>query len=259
MDKPCCDHITSLTQYHKSVNDLTRPLIFLGTCSTMVKQIEACREAGIEIHGIIDSDYYIRPDNHLHKPEVAHFEGLPVVAGFDLFDDPRMAWVYRERYNFHNCVNHVPSVSKVDQRNSGKRQMVCDLIKQHRLSTTNIVHPKAAVSKTTRFGCDNFVDAGVVIEPNCVMGNCNNFFAQSFVGYSMKLGDFNVVQTGAMIGYDSEVQDHCYFATNSKALKHKVTYRTGTVVQEGIYLKRGTKENEVISHKSEGRVKSMIM
>lgn len=224
------------------INDNSKPLIFLGSNSAMAKQFDICDLTGIKIAGIIDSDYWGNTDE-LH--------GVKVIDGFNNVGK------YRDDYNFFIGSNWIPVQEAVHIRNAEKRKMIMNLVEDQKLSMISLVHPDATISPRSTIGKGCYVDAGVVIEPNCVIGNYNHFYALCFIGHNMTIGNNCVIQRQCMVAHDAIMEDDCYFGLMSKAVKTKCVWRKGTFVQEGIYIKRGTSENEIVTADSKPRVRSM--
>lgn len=224
------------------INDNNKPLIFLGSNSAMAKQFDICDLMGIEIAGIIDTDYYGNTEE---------LYGVKVIDSFDNLDS------YKQDHNFFVASNWIPVQEQVHVRNIEKREMIKTLVKKKELSVISLVHPDASISPRSSIGRNCYIDAGVVIEPHCQIGDYNMFYALAFIGHNMIIGNNCVIQRQCMIAHDCVMEDDCYFGLMSKAVKTKCVWRKGTFVQEGIYIKRGTKENEIVTAKSKPRVRSM--
>lgn len=59
---------------------------------------------------------------------------------------------------------------------------------------TNIIHPKATVSKITKIGNGNIILAGATINAN------------------VSLGNNNIINSNVLIDHDSEIGNHCHIA-----------------------------------------------
>jgi hypothetical protein len=96
-----------------------KPLILLGTNIALYKQIEVCENNGIEIAGIIDSDYFGNTEK---------FCGQTVIDTEESFKDLEKSSYYKENFNFFCAVNWSPELQSVQIRNREKRKKLIDMI-----------------------------------------------------------------------------------------------------------------------------------
>lgn len=225
------------------INDSSKPLVFLGSSGSMSKLFDICDLEGIKIQGIIDNDYYGNTES---------LEGIPVIDSFSNIEK------YKSSCNFFNAVNWVPASDTVSIRNKEKRNMILNLIKENSLPTISLIHKNACVSPRSQIGRGCFIDTSTIIEPNVVLGDYCNVYALAHIGHDMIIGKNCVFQRRTTVAQESTVEDNCFFSVNVKAIKSKVIWRHGTFIQEGIYIKRGTQENEVVTASSSPRVNSII-
>lgn len=213
-----------------------RPLIFLGSNSAIEIFSEICAENNIQVHGIIDSDYH----NNTKK-----LHGIPVIDSETSFSDPATAKYYRENFNFFCAVNWLPMQDSA--RNRNKRQALIALIQDHDLNTINLVDQRAKVSPTARLGKGIFIAEFVTVEPNVVIGDFTNIWTRSIIGHDSTLGRNCVVQRGCFMCGNITMGDDVYLSMQVSLFKPESVISSGTVVQECIYLRRGTVPNEIVS------------
>jgi hypothetical protein len=233
----------------QSVNDTSRPLIFLGSNLVMYKFTEVCDMLGIEVAGIIDQDY------HGNTKEICE---LPVLDSEASFQDPDLLDHYRNNFNFFCAVNWSPEKNPIAERNRRKRNMWLDTIRQHSLPCISIVDPDARISRRSTIGVGCFVDAHVMIEARTTVGNFTNIYYNTILGHDNHVGDNCVFQRQCILTGSNTVGNDCYFAPAVKFMKTGASAGANTFIQEGIYLRRGTVENEVVSEHggNQSRVKS---
>ena len=225
------------------INNNDKPLIFLGSCHVMEKFTDVCHENNIRVAGIIDSDY------HGNTKEICE---IPVIDNFDNIEK------YKDDYNFFCATNFVPLQDSVNVRNTQKRLSIIKMIKDHDLNCISLIHSKSAISRSATVGRGSFVDNMVVLEPKTSIGDHTQLYTFSMLGHGVKMGNNCVVQRKCLIAQDLTVEDNCVFAPNVNIVKRYITIKEGTFVQEGIYLKRGTQQGEVITATSSPRVNSII-
>lgn len=231
------------------INDSSKPLIFLGSNSIMYKFTEVCDIVGIKVAGLIDSDYHSNTE---------HICEVPVVDTERCFEDPAKLEHYRNNFNFFCAVNWLPEKTPVMERNKSKRLMLLELIQRYNLPCISIVDPDARISRRSKIGYGCFVDAHVMIEPRTTVGNFTNIYYNTILGHDNTVGDNCVFQRQVILTGGNAVGNNCYFAPAVKFMKFGAAAGNNTFIQEGIYLRRGTVENEVVSEHggNQSRVKS---
>jgi len=233
----------------QSVNDTNRPLIFLGSNLVMYKFTEVCDMLGIKVAGIIDQDYY---------GNTAEICELPVIDSELCFQDPVKLEHYRNNFNFFCAVNWSPEKNTVTQRNRNKRNMLLNLIEHYQLPCISIVDPDARISKRSSIGAGCFVDAHVMIESQTTVGDFTNIYYNTILGHHNTVGRNCVFQRQCILTGSNTVGNDSYFAPAVKFMKTGASAGANTFIQEGIYLRRGTVENEVVSEHAgnQSRVRS---
>jgi NDP-sugar pyrophosphorylase family protein len=224
------------------VNDTSRPLIFLGTNSNLYKYTEICALNGIEVAGIIDSDYYGNIDE---------YNGVKVIAADSIFDDHLQLEFYKKTYNFFCAVNWTPMQDEISKRNRNKRIAYLKTIIDKELSCISIIGPISFVSPSAKIGKGCFIDNMVHIESKVNIGNFVNVYAKTHIGHHANVSDNCVLQRMSVVPSESLLEKDVYFAPMVKALKDGATFGTNTFIHEGVYIRRGTLSNEVVSLQSE--------
>ena len=220
------------------INDLSRPVIFLGSNSLLYIVTEACEALGITVAGIIDRDYW---------GNTTHVCDVPVIDSEDSFNDPERLDYYQHNFNFFCAVNWMPEQNDIAVRNRQKRKYLLDVIDRCQLPCITIVDPTARISRHSTLGRGIFVDSGVTVNPHCHVGDFTNIYCNAFVGSNTHIGQNCVVQRECFITEACQVGNDCYFGLCSKALKVGARFGAGTFVHEAIYIRRGTLENEIVS------------
>jgi hypothetical protein len=231
------------------INNNQKPLIFIGSNAVMGKLLDICDEHGILVAGIIDNDYYGNQDS---------VNGVPVIDTEHSFNNLEKLNYYKDSFNFFCATNWTPLNDCVSVNNRDKRQRLLDTIKRHGLNCISLVSKSASVSSRSQIGRGSLIDVLAVIEPGVIVGNFTNIYAQALVGHGMKIGENCVIQRKSLVAQDSIVEDQCFFGPCVVAIKSKVIFRKNTFIQEGIYIKRGTVEDEIVTPKSKPRIGSLI-
>jgi carbonic anhydrase/acetyltransferase-like protein (isoleucine patch superfamily) len=214
-----------------------KPLILLGSNSVLYKQIEVCEDNGIEIAGIIDSDYFGNTERLCD---------LPIIDTEKSFNDPVKLNFYKQNFNFFCATNWVPFKDPVSIRNKEKRKNLIDMIDLLELDCINLIDKFARVSKYAKLGKGCFIDGNAMIEPGCIIHDFVNIYANCEVGDNANIGRNSVMQRGAGVGGGVTLENEVYFSAEVHAPKNNITFSQGTFIHEFVYIRRGTVPNEIV-------------
>jgi carbonic anhydrase/acetyltransferase-like protein (isoleucine patch superfamily) len=205
----------------------------------MEKYTDLCDDHDITIHGIIDSDYWGNTDSVC---------GVPVVDSEESFNDLDKLNYYRNNFNFFCATNWAPLPDSGSIRNREKRTKLINLIQQHSLNCITLVDTfSTKITKTLDIGHGVYIDGYVNIEPKVTIGNFTNIYSHAHIGHDSVIGKNCVVQRVACLASNCTVEDEVFMGISAKCFKSGATFGKGTFIHEGIYIRRGTVENEVVS------------
>ena len=217
------------------INDISRPLILLGSNSNIFKIYELCTSIGYTIAGIIDDDY----NGH------GEFNGISVIGTEqDLIDNTSD---YKEQYQFICATNWIPSNDAVYIRNQNKRSRQINLLDKLVLSVASIVSAHSQISVHSVIGKGVIIDAFSIIEPNVTIGNYTTIYANSYIGHHSTVGENTVIQRHCFITSDVTIENNVYFGLCSKICKSNTIISSNTFIHPGLMLLRSTATNEEIS------------
>ena len=219
------------------INMGNKPLILLGTNVALYKQIEVCENTGIEIAGIIDSDYFGNTEK---------FCGQNVIDTEESFKDLAKLSFYKENFNFFCAVNWSPELQPVQIRNREKRKKLIDMIDNLELNCINIIDKFARVSKYAKLGKGCFIDGNAMVEPEAVIGDFVSLYANCEVGDHANIGRNCVLQRGSAVAGHVTLENDVFFSAEVHATKPHMTFGQGTFLKEFVYIRRGTVPNEVV-------------
>jgi acetyltransferase-like isoleucine patch superfamily enzyme len=212
-----------------------KPIILLGSNAALAILQEHCEDRGVEIHGIIDSDYY---------NNTACLEGIPVIGDEDYLKDNLCK--LRKDFLFFLAVNWMPMPDAVTVRNRQKRHRWIDQIKELSLPCTNIVSDTAKISKSAKIGQNVFIGHFVVVEPRAVLADFSSVWDLGIVGHDCTIGENSTLQRGVCLSGNITVGQNAYLAPFCKVL-NSVTVANESQLQPGIVLLRDTRPGEVVS------------
>lgn len=228
------------------INDNSKPLIFIGSNSNLEKYIEVCDEHDIEIHGIMDSDYFGNTES---------LSGIPVIDSEHSFVDTSKAEYYRTNFNFFCATNWIPMKDPVSIRNKDKRLRLIELIKDHGLDCISLLEHQCKVSKFSTIGRGVYLDYLVLVSPNVSIGDFTCIYNGTSIGHHSTVGENCVIQGDSIIMSDCTVGNNVYCGTGVRALKSGIVIGDGTFVHEMVYLRRSTHADEtVVSYNTTPRV-----
>lgn len=220
------------------INDNSRPLIFLGSSHVMEKLVEVCDAFSITVAGIIDRDYY---------GNTVDLCGIPVIDSEDNFNNYASLENYKNNYNFFCATNWTRMDDPISLRNKQKRLDHIKLVRTLGLNCISLVDHTARISKYSQIGRGVFLDSHVLIEPRSTIGDFTSIFYNSMIGHHCTVGENCVFQRQCMLMGYNLVGENSYFSPAVKALKSGAEFGANTYIQEAIYIKRGTMEDETVS------------
>jgi len=218
-----------------------KPLIFLGSNIAISQFGETCKDLGIEVAGIIDSDYYLNTQL---------IDGIPVIDTEDSFKDPNKLEEYQKNYVFFCATNWIFGSDTITVRNREKRHKLLNLIDQLSLPCVNLIDPRAKVHSSTKLGKGIYIDSFAIVDPGVSIDDFTNVYAFSGLGHGSSYGRNCVIQRHISITGGVTLEDNVFLGTACKILKTNSILKENTFVHEGVFLKRSTIANEVISNQS---------
>ena len=211
-----------------SVNDTSRPLIFLGSNSNIHKLAELAQACGVRVLGMIDDDYR----------GAGEYQGIPVIGGqadVDEFKDCQ--WIC--------ATNWTPDADSA--RNRLKRAGQLALMNQSQLRLATLIHPMSVVSAHANVGAGTVVYAFATVEPRVRVGQHTILYDYSVVGHDCTIGNNVVAQRQVLVTSSVTVEDNVYLGMCSRLCRSHVTVSQGTFVHPNIMLLRGTEPGETVS------------
>lgn len=207
----------------------------------MYKLAGICEDHGIAVAGIIDSDYYGNTDQVCE---------IPVLDSESSFDNPEKLAYYRENYSFFCATNWIPESNPVAVRNREKRQRLINLIESKNLNCISLVDRDARILKYAEIGRGVFLDAHVMIEVKSKVGDFVNIYYNTLIGHDNVIGKNSVFQRQCILTGNNIVEEDVFFGVAVKALKPGAVFKRNSFIHEGIYIRRGTATDEVVSMNS---------
>lgn len=97
----------------------------------------------------------------------------------------------------------------------------------------NLIHPSAVVSNYTKLGEGNIICAGVVINPECEMGNHSHINIGSTLGHDVLMLDYVTVMPGSKISGNVNLKSKSMVGTGATIIQ-------GLTIEENVILGAGT-------------------
>ena len=113
-----------------------------------------------------------------------------------------------------------------------ERKFIYESLKDMRLEYTNLVHPKAIVSKFSKIGLGNFIGPFSNIGPGVEIGNQNIINSYADIEHEVTIGHFCQIAPHALICGRSLLGDRIFIGANSTVIE-KVEVPSGLVLGAG--------------------------
>jgi acetyltransferase-like isoleucine patch superfamily enzyme len=214
------------------INDNSKPLILLGSNVALQKILEVCAQHNIDVAGILDKDYWGNTDCLYNVP---------------IIDSEDNIGLYKNDYNFFCATNWIPANDLISIRNKEKRVKLIELIETNNLPTISLIDKSARVSPFAKIGKGVYIDSFVLIEPQVEIGNYSNIYAYSGIGHHTVIMTNCVIQRHCSVTGYCTFEDNVYLGTAVKALKTGSIFGKGSFINEGVYIRRGTVPEEIVS------------
>ena len=215
------------------INDKSRPVIFIGTNSNILKLVELCERLGIVVGGIVDDDY----------AGVGQYKGIKVLGPESYIEqDPGIT----NFFQFICATNWVPDSYAVAERNRLKRQRQIQLIQDLGLRTATLVAPLATVSKHATLGQGVIVWDHATIEPEVMIGDYSQIYDYAVIGHESRIGSNVVVQRYCLVTSLVTLEDNVYLGLRSAVSRSDTVVAANTFLHPEIMLLRSTHAGEVV-------------
>ena len=207
---------------------MSKPLIFLGTCANIIRYKDAAERQGLTVAGILDSDW------HGNKQD---FQGIPIL------DSETNILKYKDTHDFFIATNW--SIDPNHLRDTGKRKMFINLVREQGISCINIIDPTSYIGTGTIVGQGVYIAYCAMIEPGTTLKD----FCQvhDFVGlaHGTIVGENTIIQRQA--GLHADIGDDVYIGMWAKAYKPgllKIGNRA--IINPSLYVARDVAEDEQV-------------
>lgn len=221
------------------INDNSKPLILIGSNSALWVIKEMCDQHRVDIHGIIDSNYFGNTDV---------MDGIPVIdTELTLENDVARLAYYKQNFNFFLATNYVPDRTDVQRANTQKRNRLRELIDRLDLPCVSFIDPSARVHVSNRIGKNVVIDALCYISAHNAIGDYCSFFAGTMIGYHNTIGTGTVFQRRSGTMHYNTFGKDVYVGLHSQISADNLFIADHTVIHPCMSIRRSTAEAEVIS------------
>jgi acetyltransferase-like isoleucine patch superfamily enzyme len=212
----------------------SKSVIFLGSNACLEKLKENCEEQGIQVHGVIDSDYYGNTET---------LEGIPVI-GDENYLRSNLETLKRD-FVFFLSVNWLPLPDSASQRNKHKRKHWIAVIRELELECISIISTRAKVYNSVQVGRNVFVGDFAMIEPRVELQDFVSVWDNCLIGHDSCIGSNSVLQRNVTLVGNVILETDVFLGPFSKICL-AVTISHDTWVNPGVLIYRNSMPNETI-------------
>jgi UDP-3-O-[3-hydroxymyristoyl] glucosamine N-acyltransferase len=208
---------------------MTKPLLFLGSSSALQLYHDAAQRQGIQVEGILDSDYY---------GNTQQYQGITVV-GTELELSK-----YQKDYDFFIATNSSPGLSHA--RDVIKRKKLIELVQAHDIKCLNLIDPTAYTGSNVKLGHGIFIGFNSYIEHGVSIGNHSQIHYGTGISHDCVIGSNTIVQRKSGLGNVS-IGNNTYIGmwVNVFSEKH-ITIGNNVVINQGLWVVRDVCDNETV-------------
>lgn len=116
--------------------------------------------------------------------------------------------------------------------------------KLHNIKWINLIHPKTIISRYAAIGNGNIICGGVIINPECEIGNHCNINIGSTLGHDVTLEDYTTLMPGCHISGYVNVKKHSTIGTGSSIIQG-LKIAENTYIGAGASVVKNTEANSI--------------
>lgn len=212
-----------------------KPVVFLGCSSVVQLFVDVATRQGLNVVGIIDSDYY---------GNTTHISGLPVLGSEVEFSDPIKLQYWASNFDFFIATNTSPDSGHV--RDKQKRLQLINLVNQYSLRCVNLIDPTAFIGTNVVLGCGIFIGYNAYLEPGVKVGNFSQIHYDVGISHDCVVGTNTIIQRKCGIG-NVDIGNDVYIGmwTNIYTTA-RIAIGAGAVIFQGLTVCRSVLPGEVV-------------
>ena len=206
---------------------MSKPLLFLGSALAIQLYIDAANRQGIQVAGILDSDYFGNTEN---------FKGLPILGTeYDLDK-------WTNDYEFFIATNTSSDPSHV--RDTNKRKKLIDIVEQANIECINLIDPNSYVGSNVTLGHGIFIGYNAYIEHSNSIGSFSQIHFNAGISHNCKIGKNTIIQRKCGLG-NVTVGDDVYISIWTNIYKSTPTIiGDGAVIDQALWVARNVAPGE---------------
>jgi acetyltransferase-like isoleucine patch superfamily enzyme len=221
-----------------TINDNSKPLILLGSNAALWFITDICSRHHINVHGIIDSDYFGNKD---------HLDNIPVIDSELAFEDPEKLQYYKDNYNFFLVVNWTAQQVPVHIRDFNKRLKLIEAIEKYDLNCISLVDHSSVVHNTNVIGKNVLIDSFCCISAFNNIGDFTSIYAYAAIGHHNTIGRNCIIQRQSGVHAFNTLEENVYVGLSTQVFGDHLTLKKGTIIHPCLAVNRSTNENETVS------------
>jgi len=204
-----------------------KPLIFLGSSSGIQLYVDTAQRQGLNVAGIIDSDYY-------GNTEI--FENIPVIGTETELE------TWKDDYCFFIATNSSPDPGH--DRDVQKRKKLISLVEKYNLDCINLIDPDCCISSHACLGKGIYIGYNCYIEHGANIGDFCQIFYDAGISHDVKIGKNTVIQRKCGIG-NVTIGDNVYIGmwVNIFCTKH-IVIGDNAIINQGLSIMRDVMPDE---------------
>jgi sugar O-acyltransferase (sialic acid O-acetyltransferase NeuD family) len=122
---------------------------------------------------------------------------------------------------------------------------------------TNIIHPSAIISNSSRIGLGNYIAANCILSVHSSIGNHNLINFNSVIGHDSQLRDHVILNPGARVSGNVKIGSRVLIGSNSFIFQGK-NIGNDTIIDALTYIDRDIESNHICTSKNTKILKRVI-
>ena len=208
-----------------------KPLIFLGSNSNISLFAETAAEMNIDVHGIIDDQYYGNTET---------ISDVPVIGSEKTFDFEK----FKNQYQFFVASSVVPFFTQSKLR----RLELIDLCNKFRLPLAILKSSNCQISKSVIIHPGTFIGYCVGIGHHSVLMPHSQIHSHALMAHDSVLGINSVIERTSLVAGNAVIMENVHIGFGAAISKlGGITIGNNAVIHPRITVLRNVDDNEIVS------------
>lgn len=206
-----------------------RPLIFLGSSSSIDSFVQVARLTNRQIAGIVDDNFF---------GNTSDICNISVIGS-------ELSWNFehtRDQFDYFVGASMVP----INTNDRNKRLNMIDIVERYNLNLATLMHPSSYIYPDVKIGSGSYVGYCASINNRVVIGKHCQIHAYVGISHDCEIGMNTCIAHQGMIAGINVVGNHVHIGMGAAICKNNVVIGHHAVIHPRITVMRDVEDNEIV-------------